>query len=193
MLDQDARDGISRPTRGGGHNHGDRPRRIGLRTRDARQRLRRRPHPAGSRRRKADQAAPIAVGPSDARERRSVRREDSVQSNAPAASDSLAPARCSTRPEARQLAAVHSITSSAHASRLSGTVRPSNLAVVRSMTRSNFVEARRMRVCYPSRPSARMVSCTFGLAPIRAMYALMFGHFARSILWILVQLSTVNR
>src|SRR5215467_2585365 len=48
-------------------------------------------------------------------------------------------------------------------------------------------------VCYPSRPSARMVSCTFGLAPIRAMYALMFGHFARSILWILVQLSTVNR
>src|SRR6516164_8852158 len=52
------------------------------------------------------------------------------------------------------------------------------LAVVRSMTRSNFVEARRMRVCYPSRPSARMVSCTFGLAPIRAMYALMFGHFA---------------
>src|SRR5438874_5189161 len=53
------------------------------------------------------------------------------------------------------------------------------LAVVRSMTRSNFVEARRMRVCYPSRPSARMVSCTFGLAPIRAMYALMFGHFAR--------------
>ena len=67
------------------------------------------------------------------------------------------------------------------------------LAVVRSMTRSNFVEARRMRVCYPSRPSARMVSCTFGLAPIRAMYALMFGHFARSILWILVQLSTVNR
>ena len=28
------------------------------------------------------------------------------------------------------------------------------LAVVRSMTRSNFVEARRMRVCYPSRPSA---------------------------------------
>src|SRR5262245_39260251 len=42
------------------------------------------------------------------------------------------------------------------------------LAVVRSMTRSNFVEARRMRVCYPSRPSARMVSCTFGLAPIRA-------------------------
>jgi hypothetical protein len=50
-----------------------------------------------------------------------------------------------------------------------------------------------MRVCYPSRPSARMVSCTFGLAPIRAMYALMFGHFARSILWILVQLSTVNR
>src|SRR5262249_39976744 len=52
---------------------------------------------------------------------------------------------------------------------------------------------RRMRVCYPSRPSARMVSCTFGLAPIRAMYALMFGHFARSILWILVQLSTVNR
>ena len=67
------------------------------------------------------------------------------------------------------------------------------LAVVRSMTRSNFVEARRMRVCYPSRPSARMVSCTFGLAPIRAMYALMFGHFARSILWILVQLSTVNK
>src|SRR5215472_14452710 len=67
------------------------------------------------------------------------------------------------------------------------------LAVVRSMTRSNFVEARRMRVCYPSRPSARMVSCTFGLAPMRAMYALMFGHFARSILWILVQLSTVNR
>src|SRR5215831_109454 len=58
------------------------------------------------------------------------------------------------------------------------------------MTRSNFVEARRMRVCYPSRPSARMVSCTFGLAPIRAMYALMFGHFARSILWILVQLSS---
>src|SRR5262245_25226954 len=72
-------------------------------------------------------------------------------------------------------------------------VRPSALAVVRSMTRSNFVEARRMRVCYPSRPSARMVSCTFGLAPIRAMYALMFDHFARSILWILVQLSTVNR
>ncbi len=67
------------------------------------------------------------------------------------------------------------------------------LAVVRSMTRSNFVEAGRMRVCYPNRPSARMVSCTFGLAPIRAMYALMFGHFARSILWILVQLSTVNR
>ena len=67
------------------------------------------------------------------------------------------------------------------------------LAVARSMTRSNFVEAGRMRVCYPSRPSARMVSCTFGLAPIRAMYALMFGHFARSILWILVQLSTVNR
>jgi len=66
-------------------------------------------------------------------------------------------------------------------------------AASRSMTRSNFVEARRMRVCYASRPSACMVSCTFGLAPIRAMYALMFGHFARSILWILVQLSTVNR
>jgi hypothetical protein len=56
------------------------------------------------------------------------------------------------------------------------------LAVVRSMTRSKFVEARRMGVCYPSRPPARMVSCTFGLAPIRAMYALMFGHFARSCL-----------
>ena len=87
----------------------------------------------------------------------------------------------------------HSITSSARASSVAGTSMPSALAVVRSMTRSNFVEARRMRVCYPSRPSARMVSCTFGLAPIRAMYALMFGHFARSILWILVQLSTVNR
>jgi hypothetical protein len=87
----------------------------------------------------------------------------------------------------------YSITSSARASNMGGTVRPSALAVVRSMTRSKFVEARRMRVCYPSRPSARMVSCTFGLAPIRAMYALMFGHFARSILWILVQLSTVNR
>src|SRR5215470_6219006 len=36
MLDQDARDGISRPARGGGHNHGDRPRRIGLRPRYAR-------------------------------------------------------------------------------------------------------------------------------------------------------------
>src|SRR5262249_27591153 len=92
-----------------------------------------------------------------------------------------------------ELAALHSITSSARASSVGGTSRPSALAVVRSMTRSNFVEARRMRVCYPSRPSARMVSCTFGLAPIRAMYALMFGHFARSILWILVQLSTVNR
>src|SRR6516225_7582735 len=89
--------------------------------------------------------------------------------------------------------ATHSITSSARASSVGGMSRPSALAVVRSMTRSNFVEARRMRVCYPSRPSARMVSCTFGLAPIRAMYALMFGHFARSILWILVQLSTVNR
>src|SRR5262249_18662395 len=88
---------------------------------------------------------------------------------------------------------LYSITSAARASNMGGTVRPSALAVVRSMTRSNFVEARRMRVCYPSRPSARMVSCTFGLAPIRAMYALMFGHFARSILWILVQLSTVNR
>src|SRR5262245_8992036 len=48
----------------------------------------------------------------------------------------------------------HSITSSARASNMGGTVRPSALAVVRSMTRSNFVEARRMRVCYPSRPSA---------------------------------------
>jgi hypothetical protein len=89
-----------------------------------------------------------------------------------------------------ELAALHhSITSSARASSVGGTVRPSALAVVRS----NFVEARRMRACYPSRPSARMVSCTFGLAPILVMYALMFGHFARSILWILVQLSTVNR
>src|SRR5215813_2026944 len=95
--------------------------------------------------------------------------------------------------QSNELAALHSITSSARASSVGGTSRPSALAVVRSMTRSNFVEARRMRVCYPSRPSARMVSCTFGLAPIRAMYALMFGHFARSILWILVQLSTVNR
>src|SRR5262249_22236841 len=95
--------------------------------------------------------------------------------------------------ERDERAAFHSITSSARASNMGGTVRPSALAVVRSMTTSNFVEARRMRVCYPSRPSARMVSCTFGLAPIRAMYALMFGHFARSILWILVQLSTVNR
>src|SRR5262249_22846892 len=88
---------------------------------------------------------------------------------------------------------LYSITWSARASSMGGPVRPSALAVVRSMTRSNFVEARRMRVFYPSRPSARMVSCTFGLAPIRAMYALMFGHFARSILWILVQLSTVIR
>ena len=94
---------------------------------------------------------------------------------------------------ANQAAPPYSITSSARASSVGGMSRPSVLAVVRSMTRSNFVEARRMRVCYPSRPSARMVSCTFGLAPIRAMYALMFGHFARSILWILVQLSTVNR
>src|SRR5215472_16136502 len=90
-------------------------------------------------------------------------------------------------------AMIYSITSSARASEVGGTERPSALAVVRLMTRSNFVEVRRMRVCYPSRPSARIVSCTFGLAPIRAMYALMFGHFARSILWILVQLSTVHR
>jgi hypothetical protein len=64
------------------------------------------------------------------------------------------------------------------------------LVVVSSMTRSNFVEARRMRVCYPSRPSARMVSCTFGLAPIRAMYALMFGHFARSLIELAHRLSS---
>src|SRR5262245_45432749 len=87
------------------------------------------------------------------------------------------------------LASHHSITSS---SSVGGMSRPS--AGGRQV--DDQIELRggaRMRVCYPSRPSARMVSCTFGLAPIRAMYALMFGHFARSILWILVQLSTVNR
>jgi hypothetical protein len=48
-------------------------------------------------------------------------------------------------------------------------------------------------VGYWTSPSAFMVSWTFGLAPIRAMNALMLGHFARSILWTLVQLITVNR
>src|SRR5262249_15105522 len=74
------------------------------------------------------------------------------------------PRRRRAAEERDELAALHSITSSARASSVGGTSRPSALAVVRSMTRSNFVEARRMRVCYPSRPSARMVSCTFGLA-----------------------------
>jgi hypothetical protein len=50
-----------------------------------------------------------------------------------------------------------------------------------------------MCIGYWTSPSAFMVSCTFGLAPIRAMNALMLGHFARSILWMLVQLITVNR
>ena len=50
-----------------------------------------------------------------------------------------------------------------------------------------------MSVGYWISPSAFMVSWTFGLAPIRAMNALMLGHFARSILWTLVQLITVNR
>src|SRR5262245_50612612 len=103
------------------------------------------------------------------------------------------PNRRSAAEQRDELAALHSITSSARASSGGGIDRPRAFAAFMLMTRSNFVEARRMRVCYPSRPSARMVSCTFGLAPIRAMYALMFGHFARSILWILVQLSTVNR
>src|SRR5262249_7024957 len=74
-----------------------------------------------------------------------------------------------------------------------GTPRPSALAVVRSMTRSNFVEARRMLCAIPADLPSAWFPAPSDLAPIRAMYALMFGHFARSILWILVQLSTVNR
>src|SRR5215472_6859289 len=87
----------------------------------------------------------------------------------------------------------HSITSSARASSVR---RHSEAKRLGGRQVDDQIELRggaQDAVCYPSRPSARMVSCTFGLAPIRAMYALMFGHFARSILWILVQLSTVNR
>jgi hypothetical protein len=74
--------------------------------------------------------------------------------------DGERPRDCRAAEQRDERAAPHSITSSARASNMGGTVRPSALAVFRSMTRSNFVEARRMRVCYPSRPSARMVSCT---------------------------------
>src|SRR5262245_23022950 len=49
-----------------------------------------------------------------------------------------------------ELATPHSITSSARASSVGGMSRPSALAVVRSMTRSNFVEARRMLCAIPA-------------------------------------------
>jgi hypothetical protein len=47
--------------------------------------------------------------------------------------------RCSAAEERDEPAPVHSITSSARASNVSGTVRPSALAVLRLMTSSNFV------------------------------------------------------
>src|SRR5215472_1034656 len=91
------------------------------------------------------------------------------------------------------LASHHSITSSARASSVRRHFEAKRLGGRQVDDQIELRGGAQDAVCYPSRPSARMVSCTFGLAPIRAMYALMFGHFARSILWILVQLSTVNR
>src|SRR5262249_37800765 len=49
------------------------------------------------------------------------------------------PRSCLASDERDELAAVHSITSSARASSVGGTSRPSALAVVRLMTRSNLV------------------------------------------------------
>lgn len=70
--------------------------------------------------------------------------------------------------------------------------------VVRSPTARRRMAARGGRGdrdggCYLTKPSAFSVSCTAGLAPTRAMKALMFGHLARSILCMPVQLSTVYR
>jgi hypothetical protein len=52
---------------------------------------------------------------------------------------SLSPRPCPLCPQEQELAPLHSITSSARASSLSGTSRPSALAVLRLMTNSNFV------------------------------------------------------
>src|SRR5262249_547306 len=49
------------------------------------------------------------------------------------------PCGCHTADERDELAPSHSITSSARASSVGGTVRPSTLAVVKLMTRSNLV------------------------------------------------------
>src|SRR5262249_53898696 len=51
------------------------------------------------------------------------------------------PSRCRAAEQRYELAALHSSTSSARASRLSGTVRPSSFAVLRLITSSYFVGA----------------------------------------------------
>src|SRR5262249_19357320 len=93
------------------------------------------------------------------RERRHLRLLQTALPSARIGTDRLAAMRCPTRPAARQrprpdaeiafgwevssrslpLAALHSITSSARASSVGGTVRPSAIAVIRLITSSNLV------------------------------------------------------
>src|SRR5262245_62135132 len=106
----------------------------------------------------ADRVAPIEIDQLDGRLCPIRFQRPARQLYAPAAPDRLAPSRCATAPAARQrlrsdaeqfggevsfrslpLYSRYSITSSARASSVGGTSRPSALAVIRLTARSNLV------------------------------------------------------